>query len=371
MAPAGESELHEPQAEIDEPMPRVATIQPTGLPTGSNVPRRSSGGLPRWLLAETGAEAEGATEPADVNSAEESIASPIEEAAEVREAERIRVENSLSEEDVAALSSSLVEAKQEETQAKAQVDAVLGDAEFDEEDGEEEEEEAAEQASQTTEEAETEEIRLAEEAGVPDESVEESAREPLTPQERADAEADAAHEDAEHETGRGERAEGDIHEHGDSVHEHETIEAASGEQAVQPAVIEDDVILLPGETRSPRSASAPRENFPPRDSARIGGNPRSRFQRPFRGGSGGRDRGRDNRGGDRGGRPSGPPRGGRPGGRFERRPSGPGGPRHDRDSNSRRFKVRMFTEMLAGAQNHNGRRCKLFPSARSKATQKQ
>ncbi len=222
----------------------------------------------------------------------------------------------------------------------------------------EEEEEAAEQASQGTEE-EPEEVHLADEVEVSDESVEEDAtREPLTPQERADAEADAAHDDAEHDAGRSEHAEDDTHEHGDALHDHghDRIEATSGEHAAQPAVVEDDVILLPGETRSPRSASAPREDFPPRDSARIGsGSPRSRFQRPFRGGSSGRDRGRDNRGGgDRGGRPSGP-RSGRPSGRFERRPSGPGGPRQDRGYQGGRSgpprRPQLISEMLKAGQD--------------------
>jgi Rne/Rng family ribonuclease len=378
MAPVAEPEIHEPQPEIDEPMLRAATTQPTGLPTGSNVPRRSSGGLPRWLLAETGTEAATESETAEAaNSGADSAASPIEEASEAREAERIRVENSLSEEDVAALSSSLVEAKQEETQAKAQVDSVAGGAVFEDEEGEEEEEEeAAERASQGTEE-DTEEAHLAEEVEVSDESVEEEAtREPLTPQERADAEADAAHDDAVHDVSHTERTDRDTHEQGDGVHEHddehgnrvhdhergpELIEASPGEQGTQPAVVEEDVILLPGETRSPRSASAPREDFPPRDSARIGsGNPRSRFQRPFR--SGGRDRGHDNRGGsgdrggDRGGRPSGP-RSGRPSGRFERRPSGPGGPgpKQDRGYQGGRSgpsrRPQLISEMLKAGQD--------------------
>jgi ribonuclease G len=280
----------------------------------------------------------------------ESTASPIEEAAEAREAERIRVENSLSEEDVAALSSSLVEAKQEETQAKAEADAVVGGAVFDEEETEEEEEETTEEAAE-----ETEEIQLADETAISEETADEEAireHEQLTPQERAEAEADAAHDDAEHDAGRGDHPDADTLEHGDAEHEHETIEAASGEQAAPSATVEDQVILLPGETRSPRSASAPREDFPPRDSARIGGNPRSRFQRPFR--SGGRDRGRDNRGGDRGGR-SGAPRGGRPGGRFERRPSGPGGPRHDRGYQGGRSgpprRPQLISEMLKAGQD--------------------
>jgi Rne/Rng family ribonuclease len=359
IAPVLEPELNEVQPELDEPMPRVP-IPPTGLPTGSTVPRRSSGGLPRWLLAETGTEAE--TESAE--STVEGISSPIEEAAEARDAERVRVENSLSEEDVAALSSSLVEAKQEEAQAKAQVDAVVGGAVFDDDETDEQEEEAAERASQETEEQTDEEAEETEEAGVSEESGEEEAlREPLTPQERADAEADAAHDDAVHDVSHGEHSEHHIHEQGDGVHDdghsHELIEASSGEQARQPAVVEDDVILLPGETRSPRSAGAPREDFPPRDSARIGsGNPRSRFQRPFRSGSGGRDRGRDNRGGsDRGGDRGRPDnrRGGRPSGRFERRPSGPGGPRQDRGYQGGRSgparRPQLISEMLKAGQD--------------------
>src|SRR5205807_7663572 len=73
-------------------------------------------------------------------------------------------------------------------------------------------------------------------------------------------------------------------------------------------------------TRGPRTAS-------PRDSALIGGNPRSRFQRPFRRDRGGRP---DRRGGDRGRQ------------RFERR--GPGG-RHDRGHSASR-RPQLISEML-------------------------
>jgi Rne/Rng family ribonuclease len=371
VAPVVEPELHEPQPETDESMPRAATTQPAGLPAGPNVPRRSSGGLPRWLLAETGPEAEPAADTAEGSSAAaETLTSPIDEAADAREAERVRVENSLSEEDVAALSSSLVEAKQEETQAKAAVDAVVGGAVFEEEEEEEEaieadeaedeEETRGESSEETSEEAEeirlteTEEVEVSEGSSV-EETSDEALR--MTPQERADAEADAAHDDAVHDGGRGEHVEADTHEHGDGVHDRESelIEASSSAQTSPSTPIEDDVILLPGETRSPRSASAPREDFAPRESARIGsGNPRSRFQRPFRGG--GRDRGRDNRGGgDRGGRPGGPSRGGRPSGRFERRPSGPGGPRHDRGYQGGRSgpprRPQLISEMLKAGQD--------------------
>ncbi len=147
------------------------------------------------------------------------------------------------------------------------------------------------------------------------------------------------------------------HEHVETEHAGEAlISATPGESVAEPApVINDDLILLPGETRAPRigGPAAPREDFP-RDSARIGGNPRSRFQRPFR--SGGRDRGRDSRGGrpdSRGGRPD---RGGRPGGgpRFERRP-GPGGPRHDRGYQGGRSgpsrRPQLISEMLKAGQD--------------------
>ena len=370
IAPIAEPELHEPQPEIEEPMPRAATAQLSGLPAAPNAPRRSSGGLPRWLLAETGAEAEPAPESAETSSPVPETLSPIEEADAAREAERVRVENSLSEEDVASLSSSLVEAKQEETQAKAAADAVVGGAVFEDEEAEadegEDEEEAPEESHEEISE-EAEEIRLSEteESEASSESAVEEARDEalrMTPQERADAEADAAHDDAVHQAGHSDHVETgthehhDIHEHGNGVHdrENELIEASSGAQAAPSAPIEDDVILLPGETRSPRSASAPRDDFAPRESARIGsGNPRSRFQRPFRGG--GRDRGRDNRGGDRGGRPGGPSRGGRPSGRFERRPSGPGGPRHDRGYQGGRSgpprRPQLISEMLKAGQD--------------------
>src|SRR6266403_526385 len=57
--------------------------------------------------------------------------------------------------------------------------------------------------------------------------------------------------------------------------------AVAADGSTVEAIVEDDTALLPGETRSPRNPSAPREDF-----ARIGTNPRSRFQRPQRGGHG-------------------------------------------------------------------------------------
>jgi ribonuclease G len=126
------------------------------------------------------------------------------------------------------------------------------------------------------------------------------------------------------------------------------IEASSSE-SVAAAALEGDVILLPGETRAPHSGGTPslREDYP-RDSARIGGNPRSRFQRPFRG----RDRGRGGRPDSRGGRPD---RGGRPSGgpRFERR--GPGGPRHNRGYQGGHSgpprRPQLISEMLKAGQD--------------------
>jgi Rne/Rng family ribonuclease len=332
-----------------------------GSVTPGNVPRRSSGGLPRWLLAETesGSEAETSSSGTqELGSLAEDTTSAIHgdavsegEVSEVIEVEPGRAEASLSEEDVDALSSSLVEAKHDEIQAKAPADAVAGGAEFDDD---EEEEDSGEADEIETEVGREEEIHAAEkeledEGEASDEHADEDVEE-LTPHERAEAEADAAHEDALRATTLGEPGEGEqhVHEtHGASEHESfegETLAAASAHGSASSA--EDDAILLPGETRAPRVAGAPPDEFTPRDSARIGGNPRSRFQRPYRGG---RDRGRDNRGGRpdrRGGRP-----GGRPGGRFDRRP---GGPRHDRGYQGRSGPPRrpqLISEMLKAGQD--------------------
>ncbi|HLJ73283.1 MAG TPA: hypothetical protein VKU62_01760, partial [Thermoanaerobaculia bacterium] len=192
----------------------------------------------------------------------------------------------MSEDEVAALASSIIEAKQDEVQAHAPADAIVGGAAFDEDDEEEEDEE------------EGEEIRAVDEVEVSDEGVDETETveeiHTLSPMERADIEAEAAHEEAVHAAETRGHAHGDEHEHehehGDAIYHHEgelqnESIAAAGESGAHGHAQEDDSILLPGETRSPRAPGAPRENFAPRDSARIGsGNPRSRFQRPFRSG---------------------------------------------------------------------------------------
>jgi Rne/Rng family ribonuclease len=351
-APVIEHESHdEPQPNVDEPISRGTTSQ------SSNAPRRSSG-LPSWLLAGSGAEAE-----VDAESAEASVESPIsttpnrEAAHELEHGdahEDVTPESTLSEEEVAALSSSIIEAKQDEVQAHAPADAIVGGAAFD--DDEEEDEEESDEVSVT------DEVEASDDTSEENETVDEIRT--LSPLERAEIEAEAAHEEAVHaaETGAHAHEEGhDEHEQerGDAIYHHEgelqnESLAASGESAGHAQ--EDDSILLPGETRSPRVAGAPRDEFAPRDSARIGsGNPRSRFQRPFRSGSGGRDRGGD-RGGDRGrdnrgGRDRG--RGGRPGGRFQRR--GPGGPRHDRGYQGGRSgpprRPQLISEMLKAGQD--------------------
>ncbi len=374
-APVSELEPQEQQPDTNEPTPRIAGAQQASSPQATNVSRRSSGGLPRWLLAETGPEPDTSSTGTDELAATtDGTSSAIHDASQpdAAEPQPSHAEISLSDEEATALSASLIEAKQEETQDHAQADTLVGGAVFEEEE-EDEDDREAEAAGEHPE-----EIHAAGEIEVSDEHAEEEAedtQEELTPQERAEAEADAAHEDAHAEQAAaiGGRPEGETSEH-DAI-EHETIEAAPGEHAPHSSAPEDDAVLLPGETRSPRSAGAPREDFPPRDSARIGGNPRSRFQRPYR--SGGQDRGRDNRGGgdrgrsDRGGsdrgasgasgasggRPdrSGGRPGGRPSGRFERRPSGPGGPRQDRGYQGGRSgpprRPQLISEMLKAGQD--------------------
>src|SRR6266403_724633 len=309
-APIVGHETHEEHpASAQETTPRATGNLPAAAASGG-VPRRFSGGLPRWLLADAGAEAEAVPSGESADAAENSSAvgtggTAVEPSHETSangvEAARNDVE--LNEDQVAALASGFVEAKHEETSEVAEADAIVGGAEFDEEETEDQTEEAEETivagVSELSEE-EAEEVEAGRAAN------------------RAEFAADVAQEHAEHNAAHGEHGHGE-HEHGEHEHaeighvEEEVISAAPGEPVVEgAAAIDDDVILLPGETRAPRvgGSAAPREDFP-RDSARIGGNPRSRFQRPFR--SGGRDRGRDSRGGrpdSRSGRPD--SRGGRP-----------------------------------------------------------
>jgi Rne/Rng family ribonuclease len=308
---------------------------PSAPSGGGNVPRRFSGGLPSWLLADAATEAEA---PSATGAQEtEAPGAPA-----VPKAEPVHSDADLNEDQVDALAADLVEAKHEEATAEAEADALVGGAVFEEEEEDTEEETGAaaethaEEVSSLTEE-ETAEVEAGRAA------------------DRADFAADVAQETAEHaaalgvphedEVDHGEHEEEAAHsepapeEQLEAEHlasETEVIAASSGEHVAEAAIIGDDVILLPGETRSPRPSgpSAPRSDFP-RDSARIGGSPRSRFQRPFRG----RDRGGrpDRRGGDRG----------RP--RFERR--GPGGPRHDRGHSGPPRRPQLISEMLKAGQD--------------------
>jgi Rne/Rng family ribonuclease len=349
-----EPEIHEPQPDLGDSSLSRGNVQQSGAPAGANVPRRSSGGLPRWLLAETGSEAElssTGTEELSSSAGDSTSAAPqasgalpslVDQPEESAHAARPTEQEDVSDEEVAVISSSLIEAKHEETQAKVTADAMVGGAIF--EDEEEEEQEANESEAEADSVEESEEVHASEaDAESQDVSAEEIAgieTRALDAHALAEAEADAAHESALHAAAIGDH---DVHEPG-----HEPLEATGTESAPAPALAEDDSILLPGETRSPRSgAPEPRQDFP-RDSARIGGNPRARFQRPFR--SGGRDRdnrGRDHRGG--GGRPD--RRGGRPGGgpRFERRPSG--GPRHHGGHSGPSRRPQLISEMLKAGQD--------------------
>ena len=318
----------------EESSPRPTNSLPIATPGSGGVPRRFSGGLPSWLLAEAGTEAPSAEAPAETES-------PQAPSAQESEPERDHRNDDvdLNEDQVAALAADLVEAKHEEATAEAEADTVVGGTVFEEEDGEEEAEAAEDRQPESASGLSAEEVDELEASRAAD---------------RADFAADVAQETAEHvaalgehqeveeeqeelegELGRAESDEEDLSPAAQSlgepaeveqIHaEPEVIAASGGEPGAEAAISEDVEFLLPGETRAPRTAS-PREDYP-RDSARIGGNPRSRFQRPFRRDRGGRP---DRRGGDRGRQ------------RFERR--GPGG-RHDRGHSAPR-RPQLISEML-------------------------
>ena len=343
--PAVEPEPHEPSA-TEEIAPRSTGGLPPAAP-GAGVPRRFSGGLPRWLLAEAGSESEAAV-PAE--AAGEAEAAP--QAA--HEPEHHLNENGLSEDQVAALAADLAEAKHEETAADADADALVGGAVFEEDEVEAEEEPEpvaevhpeAPSGLSPEDVAEVEAHRAADRADFAADVAQESAEHAAALGELHEVEHDQAVHEEEHEAEEEEPAAGEhgIEEGFEAEHLHaeaEVVASASGEPVSESAAIEEDIVLLPGETRAPRigDSGGRREDYP-RDSARIGGNPRSRFQRPFRSGGRGRDRGGrpDRRGGDRG----------RP--RFERR--GPGGPRHEhRHHAGPPRRPQLISEMLKAGQD--------------------
>ena len=345
-APVVELESRNDSPIAEETSPRPANTLPTATSGSSGVSRRFSGGLPSWLLAEGAAEAGTEAAPEALPAERESLPAPA-----AQECDPVTNGTELDDDQVAALAADLAEAKHEEVAAEAEADAVVGGAVFEEEDDTEEETEIAEEAEAA------EEVHADAPSGLSPEEVAEV--EAHRAADRAEFAADVAHESAEHIVSLGEHAELQIEE---EVHEAElddveseeeepapevqseepleaeqvrseaeVIAASLGEPIAEAPVSEETELLLPGETRAPRTGrgpSGPREDYP-RDSARIGGNPRSRFQRPFRG----RDRGGrpDRRGGDRGR------------GRFERR--GPGGRHHDRGHSAPR-RPQLISEML-------------------------
>jgi ribonuclease G len=274
----------------------------------------------------------------------------------------------LSEEELGALSARLVEAKHEETQARAEADTLAGGPDFDVEEDEEEDEEEENEAEVENEELHEDSHEASHEGS---HAAEEHASE------RHDHEEDETEQHTEEREGREGEAQGELtaaeradQAHDDAIEQMETESAAAtaaagggGTESLGAAIIEEDVILLPGETRAPRNPNAPREEFVRRDSARIGSNPRSRFQRPQRGGSGGRDRGpdrgprgrHDNRH-DRRGPDRGPDRGGDRGrGRFERRPGGGHSGGHHRGhhggGHAPQRRPQLISEMLKPGQD--------------------
>jgi Rne/Rng family ribonuclease len=340
IVPVREQEPEERQPNFEQAAARPAFgAQPT---TGG--PRRFSGSLPHWVLADKESEAEATGGGEHAADAAGQVVPVTEEHHEESQSEPQRSGTAgMSEEELAALSARLVEAKHEETQARAEADSLAGGAVFDEEDTEELHEELHEERH--------EEIHEAEAHGEEHHPSAESA----AGEEEHEEEHEQEHE--EQQVGLSEAERADLAH--DEALEHVEAEAAmttiSAEGVRSEAVAEEDVILLPGETRSARGTAAPREEFVRRDSARIGSDPRSRFQRPQRGGrdrGGDRGRGRFDRpsGGDRG-----PDRGGDRGrdrgrGRFERRPGGGGHYRGHHGGHAPQRRPQLISEMLKAGQ---------------------
>ncbi|HEU0052098.1 MAG TPA: Rne/Rng family ribonuclease, partial [Longimicrobium sp.] len=336
--PLGDHEPEERQPSFEQAAGRPAA----GVQPGAGVPRRFSGSLPHWVLADTETESAAPTGEEGEAEAAEASATPAAEPEGTGSAEVHRGTSGLSEEELSALSSRLVEAKHEETQAQAEADSLAGGAEFDEDAQEEAHAESEEHEESLHGEAEESEEQLSEESGHTGEEHEE---------EREEEHGEEREEEEQRGLSEAERA--DIAH--DEALEHISTESAvvaSGEGVQAGAVVEEDAVLLPGETRSVRDPNAPREEFVRRDSARIGSDPRSRFQRPQRGG---RDRDRGDRG-DRGGRGRHDRRGGgdRGRGRFERRGGGGGGHAQHRGhqgGHQQHRRPQLISEMLKAGQD--------------------
>ena len=242
--PVAEPETHEPQPDFEDAAPRSSSNlnapAPAAGPGGSNVPRRFSGGLPRWLLADAGSESEAAPVSADENigvaddaslsahgaNPSRHQASPIESSvASSSDSLTARSEGELNEQQAASLAFELAEAKHEETSDHAKVDALAGGAEFEEDEAEEIH--AASAAELSEEEAEEEErqeeahLDAAEDQAAAETELSEAETEEVEEHraaDRAEFEANAAHESAEHAAALGdsdhvEHAEHTEHEH--------------------------------------------------------------------------------------------------------------------------------------------------------------
>ena len=320
----------ERQPDFEQPTGRPAV----GLPqSGPGVRRRFSGSLPHWVLADAESDAAEAAPSEEIVASEAAavIPAPVEEHPQGATA-ALTTHNgapSLDEEQLAALSANVVEAKHEETQARADADTLVGGAAFDEEEEETHEADEHLHDEEDREDSEHEESERARE-----DAEDEADREH---QEAIDASESDLHAEHDSEQESDHESEHDSEQHSGQGSEEfttrvesESYASLSAQGETTESIIEEDVVLLPGETRTPRDPNAPREEFIRRDSARVGSNPRSRFQRPQRGG---RDRGGDRGGRGRFDRPRGRDRGSDRGGdrgpdrgrgRFERR----GGPGH-------------------------------------------
>src|SRR5204863_10095065 len=105
--PVIEHEKHEERPAVEEITPRAAANLPAAAASGG-VPRRFSGGLPRWLLADAGAEVEAAPSGETVDSvgespaAGDSLSEPLQEPV-VNHVEALRNEVELNEDQVVAI----------------------------------------------------------------------------------------------------------------------------------------------------------------------------------------------------------------------------------------------------------------------------
>src|SRR6516165_7988552 len=184
--PVAEREPEERQPNFEQPTAR-ATV---GMQPGPGVPRRFSGNLPHWVLADNEAEGEAARleEPGEaaVDGAETASGAAEEVQEEKGQSEVRNGTAGLSEEELSALSARLVEAKHEETQARAEADTLVGGHDFEEE--EDEEHDVEELPEEHHEEIPGVEEHHAAEAEHEEEHEEEHEDEELVPEEEVHAE---------------------------------------------------------------------------------------------------------------------------------------------------------------------------------------